>query len=57
VRACVIATSSIVEDVAHSPGWALARQMLDRWPLVPARNAMFLAIAVMTALRRLLPPY
>jgi ADP-ribosyl-[dinitrogen reductase] hydrolase len=55
-----------IVDFPRSLGWirALAERVHERsapmrlwWPLVPARNAMFLAIVVMTALRRWLPPY
>ena len=55
-----------IADFPRSLGWirSLAGRLHERsapmrlwWPLVPARNAMFLAIVVITAVRRLLPPY
>ncbi len=53
-------------DWPRSVAWirALAHRMADRgaplpiaWPAIPVRNAAFAAIALLTGLRRLLPPY
>ncbi|MEO7735828.1 MAG: ADP-ribosylglycohydrolase family protein [Kofleriaceae bacterium] len=55
-----------ITDYPRSVRWirALAERVHERsapmrlcWPLVPVRNAMFLAIVLATGLRRLLPPY
>jgi ADP-ribosylglycohydrolase len=55
-----------IADAPRSLAWirALARRLDERagplrlaWPLVPVRNAVFLAVVLATGLRRLLPPY
>ncbi|HUJ62868.1 MAG TPA: ADP-ribosylglycohydrolase family protein [Kofleriaceae bacterium] len=55
-----------IVDFPRSLAWirALAARLAARsgplrlwWPAVPVRNAVFLAIALATGLRRLLPPY
>jgi ADP-ribosylglycohydrolase len=55
-----------IRDFPRTLGWirALAVRLNERssplrlwWPWVPVRNVLFLAIALATGLRRLLPPY
>jgi ADP-ribosylglycohydrolase len=55
-----------IADAPRSLAWlrALGRRLDERagplrlaWPLVPVRNAVFLAVVLVVGLRRLLPPY